>query len=67
MGQVIRPNVAVWYVFFHTKNLKFVPPPIIRLAQMEGEKCILIWVEGKNGILFIVKKLNFLKWKIEVH
>ena len=39
IGHLIGPNVVAWYDFCHTKNLKFVPPPIIR--------CVLIM--GRNG------------------
>ena len=28
MGYLIGLNVALWYDFSHTKNLKFVPPPL---------------------------------------
>ena len=37
MGHQIWPNIARWYDFCHTKNLKFVLPPIIRRSLIEGE------------------------------
>ena len=49
MGHLIEPNIVHWFDFCHTKNLKFVPPPIIRFCLMDGENWLYTKLRPKIG------------------
>ena len=49
MGHLIGPNVVSWYDFCYTKNMNFVPPPMIRCgpSPMEGENGLILYRDPK--------------------
>ena len=59
-GHQIGPNIARWYDFCHTKNLKFVPPPIIRLFNLRFD------ADLERLFLSILSILNILKYFLEI-
>ena len=63
MGHLIGPKIAAWYDFCHTKNLKFVPPPIIRCGEIEDPLLKITFLELNRTSRQTCQCTTFPDWK----